>query len=144
MLESYPLQIGIISVRQKAIAYLLCSLLLGLIISAPIESVGQSKVKRYEPSKTAEPVPGQPYEKFSTRDRFGREIIFYLSKTIVSKNPLPLVVYIEGSGCGSRFEEGSGANSRGRAHECLTCLTSYREHCFPHGRYSRSFANYYR
>lgn len=97
-----------ISVRQKAMAYLLCSLLLGLIISAPIESAGQSKVKRYEPSKPAEPVPGQPYEKFFTRDRFGREIIFYISKTTGGQNPLPLVVYIEGSGCGSRFEERNG------------------------------------
>lgn len=99
---------GIITVSPKAIACLLCSLLLGLIISAPIESVGQSRVKRYEPSTTAEPVPGQPYEKLFTRDRFGREILFYLSRTTASQNQLPLVVYIEGSGCGSRFEEKDG------------------------------------
>lgn len=99
---------GIISVRQKVIAYLLCPLLLGLVIFTPIESAGQSKVKRYEPTKSPEPVPGQPYERFFTRDRFGREIIFYLSRTTGGQNPLPLVVYIEGSGCGSRFEEKDG------------------------------------
>ena len=71
------------------------------------ESVAQSKLKRYIPSKTSEPVPNQPYEKFSTADRFGREIVFYLSRT-ASRNPLPLVAYIEGSGCGSRFEERDG------------------------------------
>lgn len=86
---------------------MLFSLLLALIIIAPSESEAQSKVKRYEPSKTAEPVPGQPYEKFSTRDGFGREIIFYLSKT-ASKSSLPLVAFVEGSGCRSRFEERGG------------------------------------
>lgn len=71
------------------------------------ESAGQSKGKRYEPSKTAQPILGQPYEKFRTRDRFGREITFYLSKA-ASQKPLPLVLFIEGSGCRSRFEERNG------------------------------------
>jgi dienelactone hydrolase len=71
-------------------------------------AAAQRRVSRYEPSKRPEPVAGQPYEKFSTRDRFGREITFYLSKAGAGRNPLPLVAYIEGSGCGSRFEERNG------------------------------------
>jgi len=71
------------------------------------ESFSQVKVKRYEPSKNSEAVPNQPYERFLTRDRFGREITFYLSKS-ANQNPLPLVLFIEGSGCGSRFEERVG------------------------------------
>lgn len=94
--------------KQKLNSWFLFSLLTAFLVIIPSESVGQSKVKRYEPSKTAEPVLGQPYEKFSTRDRFGREIIFYLSKAAASQNSLPLVVFIEGSGCGSRFEERNG------------------------------------
>jgi hypothetical protein len=84
-----------------------CFLLLLALIIIYGESAGQSKGKRYEPSKTAEPISGQPYEKFRTRDRFGREITFYLSKT-ASQKPLPLVLFIEGSGCRSRFEERNG------------------------------------
>ena len=81
---------------------------MALIVVIPGESIGQSKVKRYEPSKTVEIVPGQPYEKFSTRDRFGREIVFYLSKAAVNQSPLPLISFVEGSGCCSRSEERDG------------------------------------
>ncbi|HEY9282679.1 MAG TPA: alpha/beta fold hydrolase [Pyrinomonadaceae bacterium] len=82
----------------------LLSPLLMLMLTAPNCAGAQTRVKRYEPSKRPEPVAGQPYERFLTRDRFGREITFYLSKTGADRNPLPLVAYIEGSGCGSRFE----------------------------------------
>lgn len=93
--------------KRKLTSCFLFSLLLASVVIAPPESSAQSKVKRYELSKTSEAVSGQPYEKFSTRDRFGREIIFYLSKT-ASQNSLPLIAFIEGSGCRSRFEERSG------------------------------------
>lgn len=94
--------------RRKSKPCLLISLLPLLLVAAPGQAAAQSKVKRYEPSKTPAPVPGQPYERFSTRDRFGREITFYLSEAAGAQNPLPLVAYIEGSGCGSRFEERGG------------------------------------
>lgn len=64
--------------RPTIISYFLTLLLLGLIIVTPSKMAGQSKAKRYQPFKSFESVPGQPYDKFSTRDRFGREIIFYL------------------------------------------------------------------
>lgn len=79
-----------------------------LLVILPAASVGQSTAKRYEPSKNVQPVPGQPYDKFSTRDRWGREIVFYLSKTTAGANALPLVLFIEGSGCRSRFEQRNG------------------------------------
>lgn len=94
--------------RQKMNSIFLLLLLTLVFVVAAGESFSQSKVKRYEPSKKAEAVPNQPYEKFSTRDRFGRAIIFYLSKATPGRTPLPLVAYIEGSGCGSRFEERGG------------------------------------
>jgi pimeloyl-ACP methyl ester carboxylesterase len=94
--------------KRKFNSCFLFLLLLALVVILPSESVGQSKLKRSEPSKTVELVPGQPYEKYSTRDRFGREIVFYLSKAAASQNPLPLVAFVEGSGCGSRFEERNG------------------------------------
>jgi dienelactone hydrolase len=94
--------------RRKISLCFLFSLPLAFIVAVPEAAVAQSRVKRYEPSGTSEAVTGQPYERFSTRDRFGREITFYLSEVAASRNPLPLVLYIEGSGCGSRFEERGG------------------------------------
>jgi pimeloyl-ACP methyl ester carboxylesterase len=94
--------------KRRSNSHLLLSLLPALIVAGASQAIAQPKVKRYEPSKNSAPVPGQPYERFSTRDRFGREIIFYLSEAAAGQNSLPLVMYIEGSGCGSRFEERSG------------------------------------
>ena len=81
---------------------------LALFTNFTHETNAQSKLKRYQPSKNSELIPGQPYQKFSTRDRFGREIIFHLSTNFASHNSLPLVAFVEGSGCRSRFEERSG------------------------------------
>jgi len=102
--------------KRKLNSYYLFLSLLALITIISSEALAQSKVKRYEPSKNSESVPGQPYEKFSTRDRFRRQINFYLSKTTVSERLLPLVVYIEGSGCASRFEERNGKISSAGGH----------------------------
>ena len=97
---------------QKLTFHFSLLLLFCLIVCASSEAIAQSrakhKAKRYEPSKSSEPIPGQPYEKYSTRDRFGRKITFYLSTAAASQKALPLVAYIEGSGCRSRFEQRSG------------------------------------
>lgn len=98
--------------KRKSSLFFLFLLLATLVAEVSNEVIAQSKIKRYEPSKNSEPVSDQPYERFSTRDRFGREITFYLSKTAAGQNSLPIVLYIEGSGCGSRFE---GRNDKIRA-----------------------------
>jgi pimeloyl-ACP methyl ester carboxylesterase len=73
-------------------------------------SVAESADTPDELSADGEKIPGQPYEKRTTHDRFGREVTFYLSETVAPAggDSLPLVAYIEGSGCGSRFEERNG------------------------------------
>jgi pimeloyl-ACP methyl ester carboxylesterase len=53
-------------------------------------------------------VAGQPYERYSTRDVLGRDIVFYLSESYSNKDSLPLVVYVQGSGCGSVFRRRGG------------------------------------
>jgi dienelactone hydrolase len=58
--------------------------------------------------KDAAPVPDQPYERYFTTDRFGREITFYLSTASADRGSLPLVAYVEGSGCASLFEDRDG------------------------------------
>lgn len=94
--------------KQKTGSRLFPSPLLILMLALSHGATAQTKVRRYRPSDKPEPVAGQPYEKFLTRDRFGREITFYLSQAVAGRGPLPLVAYIEGSGCGSRFEERGG------------------------------------
>jgi pimeloyl-ACP methyl ester carboxylesterase len=79
--------------------------LLSLLPAFHVEAAAQ---RRYKPPSRSRPIAGQPYERFSTHDRFGREITFYLSEAPAGQGPLPLVLYIEGSGCGSRFEERAG------------------------------------
>jgi predicted esterase len=94
--------------RRKTNLFLLFLLSSAMIASGFDSAFSQSKFKRYTASKKSEPVPGQPYEKFSTRDRFDREIVFYLSQASGEQKSLPLAAYFEGSGCGSRFEEQNG------------------------------------
>jgi pimeloyl-ACP methyl ester carboxylesterase len=56
----------------------------------------------YRPQKT-ESLQDLPYDRYVTTDRFGREITFYLSESGEARGPLPLVVYVHGSGCTSLF-----------------------------------------
>jgi pimeloyl-ACP methyl ester carboxylesterase len=50
-----------------------------------------------------EMVRGQPYERFQTTDGLDRTIIYYLSEPGGGAAALPLVVYVQGSGCTSHF-----------------------------------------
>lgn len=118
--NSYFLHLAKILMKRKFNLSFLFLLLSILIIVIPHEAAAQSKVKRYEPLKNSESVSGQPYEKFLTRDRFGREIVFYLSEATLAQNSLPLVAYIEGSGCGSRFEERNGKLRSAGGHIVVT------------------------
>lgn len=62
----------------------------------------------YVPREDSAAVPNQPYRRYFTTDRFGREITFYLSAGPAKQGLLPLVVYIEGSGSASLFHESKG------------------------------------
>src|SRR5436309_139994 len=83
--------------------------LLLLVLSACVQPLlAQSKDERYQPRKDTTAVPKQPYERYFTRDRFDREITFYISETGSHREPLPLVVFIQGSGCSSLFVRQNG------------------------------------
>jgi hypothetical protein len=82
---------------------LVCITVSSWIVTMAIKSSAQSRPAPYEPRKDQKRVPRQPYERYFTYDRFGREITFYLSEA-TDKTPLPLMVYIQGSGCGSLFK----------------------------------------
>jgi dienelactone hydrolase len=61
----------------------------------------------YDLRKDTNAVPGQPVERYFTHDKFSREVTFYVSKAR-DANPAPLVVYVQGSGCGSNFVDMNG------------------------------------
>ncbi|MFN8005184.1 MAG: alpha/beta fold hydrolase [Acidobacteriota bacterium] len=56
----------------------------------------------YQP-KLAEPVTGTMFDRYVTRDKLGREITFYLSRSTAQTGKLPLLVFVQGSGCISHF-----------------------------------------
>ncbi|HEX7078023.1 MAG TPA: alpha/beta fold hydrolase [Candidatus Eisenbacteria bacterium] len=53
-------------------------------------------------------VPGAPYTRYATTDRFGRAITFYLGDAPDSALALPLVVFVQGSGGHSLFATREG------------------------------------
>jgi dienelactone hydrolase len=83
-----------------------CFLLVALLSSPPHsaqEPDGGAPLARLDP---ATPV-GFPYERYTTPDRFGRTITFYLSRppADAGDTALPLVVCVQGSGSQSVFLE---------------------------------------
>jgi predicted esterase len=87
--------------------WLLCAAAPTFLV-ASIASSALAAPASYEPLKSAETVPGQPYERFTTRDSLGREITFYVSRASDGAPPAPCAVYIQGSGCTSVFIERDG------------------------------------
>jgi len=83
--------------------YSVTKLLIALCAFGIISVKAQSRAATYEPQRDRVLVPKQPYERYFTRDKFGREITFYLSEARAKQDALPLVVYVQGSGCTSLF-----------------------------------------
>lgn len=68
-------------------------------------AVGQSNTDLYQPQKDSVRVSKQPYQRYFTNDKFERKITFYLSEENNETKALPLIVYVQGSGCGSLFRQ---------------------------------------
>ena len=51
---------------------------------------------------------GQPFREYSTLDKLGRNVTFYVSKPHVPDERVPIVVYIQGTGCSSHFSMRGG------------------------------------
>lgn len=56
----------------------------------------------YQPRKDSA-ATGTQFERYFTRDKFQREITFYISRQTVAETKLPLIVSVQGSGCMSNF-----------------------------------------
>ena len=59
------------------------------------------------------PVGNQPFRRYVEKGRDGHEITFYLSSQQVPSHPVPLIVWIQGTGCSSQFVSIGGRMSRG-------------------------------
>jgi predicted esterase len=84
--------------RESAIHFLT----LWLMFLCAVSAGAQTKPSIYQPQRDSSRVPRQPYTRYLTHDRFDREITFYLSESD-RPDPQPLIVFIQGSGCGSLF-----------------------------------------
>ena len=74
-----------------------------------------------------EHVPGQPYIHREATDALGRTITYYLSDPGGgSDGPLPLVVYVQGSGCNSHFAERGGRIGSATGHSLIERVASGR------------------
>lgn len=86
-------------------------LLLCLSICLTIANIGFAQTASDSPAFTPKPgsdIKGFSFKPYTTVDRYGRTIQFYLSKSKANKDPdkeLPLVVCIQGSGSQSLFWE---------------------------------------
>ena len=58
-------------------------------------------------------VSGQPFREYSTIDDLGRKVRFYVSEPQRSIEKLPLVVYVQGTGCSSHFTRRNGQVLKG-------------------------------
>lgn len=84
--------------------------LAGHAAAAAQDSVAQDSAAQspqpeiYQAQADTARIPRQPYDRYFTRDKLGRTITFYLSEE-PTDDPLPLLVYVHGSGCGSLFRK---------------------------------------
>jgi pimeloyl-ACP methyl ester carboxylesterase len=59
------------------------------------------------------PVGDKPFRRYVAEGRDGQRITFYLSTQEASSHPVPLIVWIQGTGCSSQFVSIDGRMSRG-------------------------------
>lgn len=69
----------------------------------------------YSTSATAQdyPVGDKPFRRYVIKGRDGKPITFYLSTQEAPSHPVPLIVWVQGTGCSSQFVSVDGRMSRG-------------------------------
>lgn len=60
------------------------------------------------PTESGRSINGQPFREYSTIDVLGRKVTFYVSEPELPDDKLPLVVYVQGTGCSSHFTRRNG------------------------------------
>ena len=59
------------------------------------------------------PVGDKPFRRYVAEGRDGKRITFYLSTQQAPSHPVPLIVWVQGTGCSSQFVSVGGRMSRG-------------------------------
>jgi pimeloyl-ACP methyl ester carboxylesterase len=80
----------------------------------------------YEPYADTTVLRQQPYHAYITLDTYGRRIDFYLSEEPAGTAPMPLVVYVHGSGCQSHFVEENGRLQGRNGHSTIADIVRGR------------------
>ena len=93
------------STRATLLLLLAASFVPGLSLAA---DPPERPLLPYEPRADTTVLRQQPYHAYFTLDAYGRRIDFYLSEEPPGAAPMPLVVYVHGSGCQSNFVEENG------------------------------------
>ena len=75
----------------------MCRFLLTLALALP---AWMSAAPQTEPGSL---IDGQPFRSYSTVDKLSRNVTFYVSEPRIPDEQLPLVVYVQGTGCSSHF-----------------------------------------
>jgi pimeloyl-ACP methyl ester carboxylesterase len=93
------------STRATLLLLLAASLLPGISLAADPPA---RPLSPYEPRADTTILRRQPYHAYFTLDKYGRRIDFFVSEEPSGAAPMPLVVYVHGSGCQSNFVEENG------------------------------------
>jgi dienelactone hydrolase len=88
---------------QQEVATMMRRWILGLLLV--------SATAGYAAVSDGGPVPGTAFHRYTTKDQLGRTITFYLSER-TGERPVPLIVYVQGSGCSSLFQRRDGQDGR--------------------------------
>jgi len=59
------------------------------------------------------PVGDEPFRRYVAQGRDGQRITFYVSTQQATNHPVPLIVWVQGTGCSSQFVSFGGRMSRG-------------------------------
>jgi pimeloyl-ACP methyl ester carboxylesterase len=82
--------------------------MLAALVADEAASAQSTSLERYHAVPDTARIRQQPWQRFFTRDSLGRTITFYLSEEPRGTAPLPLVVYVHGSGSQSHFARVDG------------------------------------
>ena len=92
------------ALKMRYVYAVFLSLFVGqLLIDLEAQEKVQESTKKYVAKQDSQKIDNFAYQRYFTKDKFDRQITFYLSKARRTTEALPLVVFVQGSGSQSLF-----------------------------------------